>query len=1499
MSYSYNKHFIFSKFLILTTLFFFNLSQLAAQTRTATVSGNWNSTATWGGQSVPTSANAVVINPGVNVIVNVNAACATLNILNNNWQNNSLTINSGITLTVGNGTGNIEIGSGVNVSNGENLTNRLIVNGTLLSGSISQFPGNRTNGQGGASRTSLEINSGGNVVVIGNVSGTSIPAGNQGTATASVIFSGAGTLNLTGAFTTSVFVPSTGTVNYNGVNQSIRGDNYHNLSLTNSGTKTFTTSTTNIGGNLTFDNVTSSLVTSLTILGNVNFDKDFNVTLGAFNHNVGGNWTKNGWGTLTTAGSTINFTGSNSAINGSHWLQSFNNIIISKNSGQTLNVTTTVELVIAGNFTLESGNYNQGTTNSVITGNWINNGGTVVSSAGIIRMNGYGTTIGGTTSTTFNNLTINNNTGGVSLTNNQFVNGTLSLSNGLLRLGNFNLTLGASANSVQGSFWTGNMIVINGSGELRKVFSSNGTYLFPIGEVTGTTEYTPATITVNSGSFSAGSYIGLRVIDDKHPQNNNTSNHITRYWSVSQSGITSLNYNFSAPFNWGGDMVGQESLQNSVLYTGSLPWIVFSQLASSQVSANGVTQTGDFTAFGIPVINNSESTLSGFTYLVGNGPSATQNFLLSGNNLEGDVILTAPSDYEISTHWSTGFQASLSFTPSNGAIGWPTIYIRLKAGLSVGTYNNRILEITSIGATTKQIVLDGNVTGPTITTGTISGSPINVCSNINVPFTITGTFNSGNIFTAQLSDASGSFASPQNIGSITQTTAGTINATIPSGTPSGSAYRIRVVSSNPAIIGSINNTDIELINQINSPGVTNTNICIGGPTVTHILTASGAVSGQRYRWYNAAIGGSILKTSTDNTDSTFTTPSLNTTTHYWVSIVNASNCESPRIQISALNPALSTEDQTEEGIDFWKGHVYDGTNQSVPFDGNFTNYFGSYTEPELFNHNFGGNTNCFAFTSGTENRTIYTETFSVRYRMKSTKRGLYIVDLTSDDGNRLSIDGTLIFNDWNDHAPRTSPRVLISLNGNSSLVNDYYENGGQNVIGFTNLSLIIENKLTTNTYQEICIGTTSAQTISGDVYPGTFPAGISTSGTGYQWTYSTSLGGARTNISGATAATFTPNTSAAPFNNPGTYYVYRNTNLQSSNNRMPSPFLVSLESEPAILVISNNVPTIVTSSPGSRCGPGNLTISATASSGNINWFANPTGGTAISSGTDFSTTINTSTTYYAEANNGCKSASRTGVTAHIITPPSVSTTGSGSYCTGNTINLGSTSTSGSNLFWTGPNSFYSTTSNPSLNSATTAMSGTYTVVVSALSNINLVSNGGFELGNIGFSSDYSYVAPTTNALWPEGVYTITANPNSVHNNFSNCSPQGSLQMIINGADTAGISVWRQTVNVMPNTDYQFTYFVQSVHPLNPSILQLYVNGVAAGPTTTASTTTCVWSQFLYNWNSGSNTTAHLSLINQNTALNGNDFAIDNIFFQHVCTDSSIAVVQVVSRVHLQ
>lgn len=100
---------------------------------------------------------------------------------------------------------------------------------------------------------------------------------------------------------------------------------------------------------------------------------------------------------------------------------------------------------------------------------------------------------------------------------------------------------------------------------------------------------------------------------------------------------------------------------------------------------------------------------------------------------------------------------------------------------------------------------------PAITMGALTGG-LSYCAGtqLNVAYSITGSFTAGNTFTAQLSDAAGSFAAPVAIGSVMSTSAGSIACTIPPGTAPGTAYRIRVVGSSPVTTSPDNGADITI-----------------------------------------------------------------------------------------------------------------------------------------------------------------------------------------------------------------------------------------------------------------------------------------------------------------------------------------------------------------------------------------------------------------------------------------------------------------------------------------------------------------------------------------------------------------------------------------------------------------------------------------------------------------------------------------------------------------
>lgn len=139
-----------------------------------------------------------------------------------------------------------------------------------------------------------------------------------------------------------------------------------------------------------------------------------------------------------------------------------------------------------------------------------------------------------------------------------------------------------------------------------------------------------------------------------------------------------------------------------------------------------------------PNITLSVSTLTGFTYFVGGGPSTQQSFTCSGSNLTANLVLAAPADYEISFSSGSGYGSSLSLTPAAGTVATTTIYVRLKAGLSAGTYNSEVIAASSTGATTQNVTCSGNVTASSASDMiTAGGESATISSLVNAPSPLT------------------------------------------------------------------------------------------------------------------------------------------------------------------------------------------------------------------------------------------------------------------------------------------------------------------------------------------------------------------------------------------------------------------------------------------------------------------------------------------------------------------------------------------------------------------------------------------------------------------------------------------------------------------------------------------------------------------------------------------------------------------------------------------
>jgi hypothetical protein len=101
------------------------------------------------------------------------------------------------------------------------------------------------------------------------------------------------------------------------------------------------------------------------------------------------------------------------------------------------------------------------------------------------------------------------------------------------------------------------------------------------------------------------------------------------------------------------------------------------------------------------------SAISSLNYASGSGPSTSQSTAVSGSNLEADITLTAPTNFEISTD-NSNFYNSLTLSHSGGTVSSTPIHARLKSGLSINSYSGNITA-SSTNATSKTIALSGTV----------------------------------------------------------------------------------------------------------------------------------------------------------------------------------------------------------------------------------------------------------------------------------------------------------------------------------------------------------------------------------------------------------------------------------------------------------------------------------------------------------------------------------------------------------------------------------------------------------------------------------------------------------------------------------------------------------------------------------------------------------------------------------------------------------------------
>jgi len=190
--------------------------------------------------------------------------------------------------------------------------------------------------------------------------------------------------------------------------------------------------------------------------------------------------------------------------------------------------------------------------------------------------------------------------------------------------------------------------------------------------------------------------------------------------------------------------------------------------------------------------------------------------------------------------------------------------------------------------------------------------------------------------------------------------------------------------------------------------------------------------------------------------------------------------------------------------------------------------------------------------------------------------------------------------------------------------------------------------------------------------------------------------------------------------------------------------------------------------------------------------------------------------------------------------------------------------------------------------AVAALAAGLMLVGATSASANIVINGDFSLGNVGFTSGYAFV-PYGADMHPEGRYTVGPNPFSVHDSWVSLN-DGNNRLIVNGATTAPLPfVWREDLAVAAGT-YAYSFDAANIccnqtydGPNLASLLtfQFSSDGGATYTTlnsllTTPPSDAGVFTTLTGTFSIATAGTLRLNIGSGTNFAGGNDFAIDNI-----------------------
>ncbi len=721
----------------------------SAKQYTSAATGNWNAPATWGSATAPGATDTVTITSGKTVTI---SAAATIN---------KVTINSGGTVTL----------------NRSLTVNKIIINNGSLTGAralILSGSGIVISGNGSyASHTStIQFNNSVQTIDVGVViqkatgnirlNNTNFP-GMRVTNNGQVILTGGNTLTTQSNVLASTFTMGANsvltvsaiplnnnsatlnasangcTVNYNGAgNYNIKipsGNQYYDLGITGSGTIT---------------NTAALIMHSLNVVSGATY------AVGGFAQTLSGNWTNNG--TISGNTNTVTFNGASAqTITDASGTAAFAALTMSGTNTLSFasNVSTT------GIFTISSGTVDVSASNHSLTvkGNFTNNGGTFTARNGTVTMNGAAAqTIGGTSSTTFYNLTLSGTT--VTLGNNETIKNTLLVSSGTLDASASNYSLNVGQNFTNNSTFNARSATVTFTGNTTTPLNINGSISTSFYNLTINTANATdivlqgiATTVSNNFTISKGTF---------NSQNFQLTGNATGLMSMAANtslllGLITSGTNISFPTGYTAAHIALNA-SSTVTYQANTSAQIIAVVPTygNVVVTNGATAVIK-TPGGTPLKIGGDLTISKGTASL-TLSETNNNINLTGNYTSNGILSFTTGSFNI----GGDFTNNGTFTAGIGSVTFNGAAPQTLGGTSTTTFN--LLTINNSGNSTITLGQNAIVSSTlTITKGTLDVS----ASNYSI--TEAGNFTNNSAFNSRSGTVTLNGAAAQSIGGTSAT----------------------------------------------------------------------------------------------------------------------------------------------------------------------------------------------------------------------------------------------------------------------------------------------------------------------------------------------------------------------------------------------------------------------------------------------------------------------------------------------------------------------------------------------------------------------------------------------------------------------------------------------------------------------------------------------------------------------------------------------------------